>query len=396
MDFSLTKDQEMFRTHIKKVLEDFEQTKVTRDVIKNDTTSYEALNQTLAEMGVPAITIPEQFDGLELEALDLVPTYEELGKALAPGLLMETVSLVVPLIKRYGTDEQKQRYLPAIAAGEQVYSVATLEPKRDFSPEGIQASLKSSGDGYVLNGVKTAIPHGEAATGLLLVARTNEDDARDGLSLVILDDLSEVNLKKLHAIDPAKQLVEASFDNMPVRADQVLGEVDKGWEQLQEGLLHFNAALSTYIVGAMESVVAMATEYANIREQFGQPIGRFQAIKHSIVDMKVDLDIAKSLSYYANWVLETDEVDRVAAVYSARTYATEKFINVAEHNIQVHGGIGFTEEIDCHLYVKRARYYQHYLGSTEFYENEVANSLGWSNKGGKANASDRKEVERVL
>lgn len=396
MDFSLTKDQEMFRTHIKKVLEDFEQTKVTRDVIKGDTASYEALNQTLAEMGVTAITVPEKYDGLELEALDLVPTYEELGRALAPGLLMETASLVVPLIEKYGSDEQRQRYLPAIAAGEHVYSVAIIEPKRDFSPAGIQASLTASGEGYVLNGVKTAIAHGEASTGLLVLARTNEDDASDGLSLIIMDDLSEVTLKKLQAIDPAKQLVEATFDNLSIGPEQVLGEVDQGWAQLQEGLLHFNAALSTYIVGAMDSVVEMATEYAKIREQFGQPIGRFQAIKHSIVDMKVDLDIARSLSYYANWVLETDEPDRVAAVYSARTYATEKFINVSEHNIQVHGGIGFTEEIDCHLYVKRARYYQHYLGSTDFYENEVANSLGWSIKGGEANASDRKEVERVL
>lgn len=396
MDFSLTEDQEMFRTHIKKVLEDFEQTKVTRDVIKNNTESYHALNETLTEMGVTGITIPEKYDGLDLEALDLVPTYEELGRALAPGLLMETLSLVVPLIKKYGTEEQKQTYLPAIATGEKVFSVATLEPNGDFSPAGIQARLIKSGESYVLNGVKIAIPHGEAATDLLVVVRTNETDDVGGLSLIFIDDVSALSMKKLHAIDPAKQLVEVTFDNLPITTEQILGEVDKGWEQLQEGLLHYNAALSTYLVGAMESVVQMATEYANIREQFGQPIGRFQAIKHSIVDMKVDLDIARSLSYYANWVLATDEPDRVAAVYSARTYATEKFIGVSEHNIQVHGGIGFTEEIDCHLYVKRARFYQHYLGSAAFYENEVANALGWSIRGGEENASDKRKIERIL
>lgn len=393
MDFSLTEDQEMFRTHVKKVLEDFEQTKVTRDVIKNKTEGYHALNQTLAEMGVTGITIPEQYNGLDLEALDLVPTYEELGRALAPGLLMETVSLVVPLIKKYGTEEQKQTYLSAIATGEKVFSVAALEPNSDFSEAGIQAILTKEMNGYVLNGVKTAIPHGEEASGLLVIARTNDID---GLSLVIIDDLSTVTMKKLHAIDPAKQLVEVTFDNLPIASEQVLGEVDQGWKQLQEGLLHFNAALSTYIVGAMESVVQMATEYANIREQFGQPIGRFQAIKHRIVDMKIDLDIARSLSYYANWVLETDEKDKIAAVYSARTYATEKFINTSEHNIQVHGGIGFTEEIDCHLYVKRARYYQHYLGSPAFYENEIENALGWSIKGGEQDGSDKRNVERVF
>lgn len=396
MDFSLTKDQEMFRTHIKKVLEDFDQTKVTRDVIKNDTESFHALNSTLTEMGVTAITIPEQYDGLDLQALDLVPTYEELGRALAPGLLMETNSLVVPIIKKYGTEEQKSKYLPAIATGEKVFSVATLEPNSDFSVAGIHASLTRNANQYMLNGVKTAVPHGEIANGLLVIARTNETDTDDGLTLVLIDDVNELTMRKQHAIDEAKQLVEITFNNTPITAEQILGEVDQGWQQLQDGLLHFNAALSTYLVGAMESVVNMATEYAKIREQFGQPIGRFQAIKHSIVNMKVDLDIARSLSYYANWVLETDEADRVAAVYSARTFATEKLIDVAEHNIQVHGGIGFTEEIDCHLYVKRARYYQHYLGSSAFYEEEIANSLGWLTKGGELDASDKQKVEGVL
>lgn len=396
MDFSLTEDQEMFRTHIKKVLEDFEETKVTRDVIKNDKESFHALNDTLAEMGVTAITIPEQYDGLDLQALDLVPTYEELGRALAPGLLMETNSLVVPLIKKYGTDEQKKQYLPAIATGEKVFSVAALEPNNDFSVAGIQASLTKNANQYELNGVKTAVPHGEIANGLLVIARTNETDENDGLTLVLIDDVNELTMRKQHAIDEAKQLVEITFNDTPITAEQILGEVDQGWQQLQEGLVHFNAALSTYLVGAMESVVNMATEYAKIREQFGQPIGRFQAIKHSIVNMKVDLDIARSLSYYANWVLETDEADRVAAVYSARTFATEKLIDVAEHNIQVHGGIGFTEEIDCHLYVKRARYYQHYLGSSAFYEEEIANALGWLTKGGELNANDKQKVEGIL
>lgn len=396
MDFALTEDQEMFRTHIKKVLADFEQTKITRDVIKKDTESLHALNKTLAEMGVTAITIPESYDGLDLQALDLVPTYEELGRALAPGLLMETSSLVVPLLKKYGTEAQKEHYLPAIAAGEKVFSVASLEPYNDFSVAGIQATLTKSGDQYLLNGVKTAVPHGEIATSLLVVARTSESIHEDGLTLVLIDDVTEVSMRKLDAMDEAKQLVELTFDDTPVTAEQILGEVNQGWQQLQEGLLHFNAALSTYLVGAMDNVVHMATEYAKIREQFGQPIGRFQAIKHSIVNMKVDLDIARSLSYYANWVLETNGSDRVAAVYSARNYATEKLIEVAEHNIQVHGGIGFTEEIDCHLYVKRARYYQHYLGSAHFYEEEIAQALGWLNKGGEVDASNEREVESVL
>ena len=377
MDFSLTEEQEMFRTQIGKMLEDFEHTKVTRDVMNNNTESLNALNEKLVEMGVPAITIPEQYGGLELEPLNLAPIYEELGRALVPGILMETVSFVVPLLKKYGTEKQKQIFLPAIAMGEKLFSIATLEPNSDFSPTGIQTSLTKVDDGYVLNGVKTAIPHGELANSLLVVARTNKENETDGLSLVLIDNVEKITMRKLNSIDNAKQLAEITFNDFPITNEQILGELDEGWKQLQEGLLHFNAALCIYLVGAMENVVNMANEYAKIREQFGQPIGRFQAIKHRIVDMKVDLDIAKSLSYYANWVLGTDEPDREAAIYSARKYATEKLIEISEHNIQIHGGIGFTEEIDCHLYVKRARYYQHYLGSPTFYEDLVADAMGW-------------------
>lgn len=377
MDFSLTEEQEMFRTQIVKLLENFERTKVTRDVMNNNMDSLHALTNNLVEMGVPAITIPEQYDGLDLEPINLAPIYEELGRVLVPGIFMETISFVVPLLKKYGTEKQKKTYLTSIATGEKMFSIAILEPNRDFSPAGIQTSLTKTENGYVLNGVKTAIPHGELANGLLVVARTDKSNETDGLSLVLIDHVDELKMRKLYSIDDAKQLVEITFHDFPITSEQIVGNIDEGWNYLQEGLLHFNAALSIYLVGAMENVVNMANEYAKIREQFGQPIGRFQAIKHRIVDMKVDLDIAKSLSYYANWVLGTDEPDREAAIYSARKYATEKLIEISEHNIQIHGGIGFTEEIDCHLYVKRARYYQHYLGSPTFYEDLVADAMGW-------------------
>lgn len=376
MDFSLTEDQETFRGHIRKVLDKFGGTQVARDMIGNNPEKLQKLSRTLAELGCTAINIPEAYDGLELESLDLVPTYEELGRSLVPGLFMETNALVVPILKKYGTDEQKQNNLPAIAAGEKQISFAALEPFNDFSPQGIQCQLEKKDGRYMLNGTKILVPEVELADAFLVVARTR-DDQQDGLTLVLIDKTDELSITKQVSFDEAKHVAKLDFTDYMITEEQIIGEVDKGWDSLQEGLLYFNAALSSYMVGAMESVVNMAAEYANMREQFGQKIGRFQAIKHSIVDMKVNLEIARSLSYYANWVVDTDEVDREAAVYSARSYATEKFIEVASHNIQIHGGIGFTEEIDCHLYVKRARYYDQYLGSTPFYQEKVVASLGW-------------------
>ncbi|MDV6377089.1 acyl-CoA/acyl-ACP dehydrogenase [Sporosarcina sp. GW1-11] len=376
MDFSLTEDQEMFRGHIRKMLDKSGGTQVAREMIANNPDNLKNVYRTLAELGCCGINIPEEYDGLDLEALDLVPTVEELGRSLVPGLFMETNALVVPIIKKYGTDEQKQHYLTAIAAGEKQVSFAALEPFNDFSPQGIQCSLAKKDGQYVLNGTKILVPEAELADAFLLVVRTSVDED-DGLTLVLIDAVDELNIERQLSFDEAKHVAKIECNQLVITENQIIGEIDKGWEQLQEGLLYFNAALSSYMVGAMEHVVHMAAEYAKIREQFGQPIGRFQAVKHSIVDMKVHLEIARSLSYYANWVVDTEEIDREAAVYSARTYATEKFIEAASQNIQLHGGIGFTEEIDCHLYVKRARYYDQYLGSTPFYQEKVVASLGW-------------------
>ncbi len=384
MDFSLTEEQEMFRGHIRKMLDGFGGTKIAREMIDHQPENLKKLYNTLAELGCTAINIPEEYGGLDLEALDLVPTFEELGRSLIPGLFLETAALAVPLIKKYGTKTQKEKYLSKIATGEKSISLAVLEPFHDFSPQGIQCSLESKENGYVLNGTKTLVPEGELADTFLILVRTKLEEQEDGLSLVLIDAADELTIEKQASFDEAKHVVQISFNQLEIKEGQVLGELNKGWGTFQEGLLYFNAALSSYLVGAMESVVNMATEYAKIREQFGQPIGRFQAIKHNIVDMKVNLEIARSLSYYANWVLETEEADREATIYSARFTATEKFIEAASHNIQIHGGIGFTEEIDCHLYLKRAHYYQQYLGSTAYYQEQVADSLGWLQEGGKA------------
>ena len=138
MDFSLTEEQEMFRGHIRKMLDKFGGTQVARDMIDDNPESLKKVYGTLAELGCSSINIPEEYDGMDLDALDLVPTFEEMGRSLVPGLFMETAALAVPLLKKYGTDEQKQQYLPAIAAGETSISFAALEPFNDFSPAGIQ------------------------------------------------------------------------------------------------------------------------------------------------------------------------------------------------------------------------------------------------------------------
>ena len=378
MDFSLNQEQEMFRNYVRKYLDDIGQTKIAREFTEGNTSSFKSIYSGLAELGCSSVNVSEEYGGMGLGQLDLVPIVEEVGRALLPGLYLETNALVVPLLEKFGTAEQKTKYLTAIANGEHTFTIAWLEPNGNYKPSNVQLNGTLQGDILTLNGVKSLVPDAELADSLLVLVRTSEGINDKGISLVIID-REEVPLqfKRQKNMDETRLLAEVTFAEVQVSRNQILGAVDQGWEVLQEGLLSFNAALSASIVGSMEKVVETAVEYANIREQFNQPIGRFQAVKHRIVDMKMDLETARSLAHYANWAMESDADDKVEAVSSARLFATDAFIKVASHNIQIHGGIGFTEEIDCHLYVKRARFYENYLGSTQQYYEQAAVALGW-------------------
>ncbi|MGM9923081.1 MAG: acyl-CoA dehydrogenase family protein [Bacillus sp. (in: firmicutes)] len=378
MDFSLNQEQELFRTYVRKYLDDVGQTKIAREFIEGQTASLKTLQAGLAELGCTGINVPEEYGGMGLGALDLVPVLEETGRALIPGLYLETNALAVPLLEKYGTKQQKDKYLPAVVAGEHTFTLAWLEPNGSYKPSDIKLKAKAKGDALILNGMKTLVPEAELADSLLVLVRTGEGESQDGITLVIIDRTdADLQMQSQKNIDGTRLLARVSFEDAVVSREQILGAVDQGWDVIQDGLLSFNAALCSSIVGGMERIVEMAAEYATIREQFGQPIGRFQAIKHRIVDMKLDLETARSLAYYANWAVESKADDRVEAIASARIFATEAYIRVASHNIQIHGGIGFTEEIDCHLYVKRARFYENYLGSTEQYYEQAASALGW-------------------
>ena len=377
MDFSLNQEQEMFRNYVRKYLDDVGQTKVAREFTEGNTSSFQELYAGLAELGCASVNVPDAYGGMGLGQLDLVPILEETGRALLPGLFLETNALVVPLLEKFGTEQQKAKYLPAIASGEHLFTIAWLEPGGNYKPSTVQLQGTIEGDVLTLNGVKALVPDVELANSLLVLVRTAQGQGAEGISLVIVDCDETLQVQPQKNMDETRLLAEVTFQHVQVSNEQIVGTVHQGWDALQEGLLSFNAALCSTIVGSMEKIVETAVEYANIREQFNQPIGRFQAIKHRLVDMKMDLETARSLAYYANWAIESDATDKVEAVSSARLFATEAFIKVASQSIQIHGGIGFTEEIDCHLYVKRARFYENYLGSTQQYYEQAAVALGW-------------------
>lgn len=378
MDFSLSEEQEMFRGSVRKYLDGAGQTKIAREMAKNNTNLLTKTWKGLAQLGCMGITVKEEYGGAELTTVDQVPVLEELGRALLPGLYLETVAFAAPMIEKFGTTEQKEKYLPGIADGSRTISLAWLEPGKSFNLNDIQMTAKFDGDSMILNGSKTLVPEGNLADTYLVLVRSESETGGKGISFVLVDrnDVG-VDYRVLQAMDETRHLTEVNFRNVIVSNSQVLGELHRGEDAIEEGLLYLNAALASIMVGGMDKIVEMCAEYAKIRVQFGQPIGRFQAIKHRIADMKLDLETARSLSYYAVWALDEKAEDAAVAVNSARAFITEAYLRLAGHGIQIHGGIGVTEEIDCHLYLKRAQYYQTYLGNSRLYREKAATALNW-------------------
>lgn len=378
MDFALNEDQELFRSSIRQFLESKGDLAISRNYMDGKIEVLEEIWKGLGDLGYMGITVPESYGGLGLGDLTLVPILEELGRAVVPGPYPETVAFAVPLIEKYGSEEQKKRYLPEIAEGKRKFSIALFEGGGEIAPVEIKLRAKANGDNYVLEGEKVLAPHADIADTLIVPVRTGGNNSEYGITLLLIDCKdAKLEYQVQQSIDETRKMVKVNFGEVVVPKSQVLGPIHGGWSLLQKGLYHLNAAWSSTMVGGIERTVQMATEYANTRQQFGQPIGRFQAVKHKIVNMKLDLELSRSLSYYSSWAVENEAEDMVEAVALATSNNSEAYIRAASSNIQVHGGMGFTWEFDCHLFLKRARSLENQLGSPESHRETAAIEMGW-------------------
>ena len=374
MYFALTEDQKLFQSSVRKYLASQDKIAAARMFRAGDISRYERIWSDLADMGAMAINIPEEYDGAGLSQVDVLPIMEEVGRILLPGVYAETVAFATPVLLQYGTEQQKQAYLPQIASGQRKCSLAIAEPgMMSFREEAFAMKAVRTDEGYLLNGIKTFVMDGDAVDALIVAAQVDGAPA-----LFIVDkETARWSARRLQVIDETRGVTEVHFDQLTVASTALLGKVGQGWDILQYGYQSLNAAIAAMQVGEIEEVVEMCAEYARTREQFGHPIGVFQAVKHRIVEMKVELELAKSLVYYANWAVAEQTGDMRSAVASARAFTTEASREVAAHNVQPHGGIGFTTEIDCHLFLKRARMMESYLGSVQDFYEIIISEQGW-------------------
>lgn len=373
MDFSLTAQQEEFRSYVRKVLTQEGITQIARHVANGNETALTKAHDKLTELGVMGISIPENYGGIELGAIDLIPVMEELGHAVMPDVYAETLAFTVPVLVEHGTEQQKEAYLSSIAQGTSLLSLAWLEPGGKYSFDTVNTTVSKTADGFVLNGTKSLVRHTAQVTDFIVIAKDEDNELR--MFIVKKDQVTKVDVQK--SFDETQQFVKLTFDHVALTTEQQLAADANVEEVMEKALLSLLVAINSIMIGSMDRLVEMATEYAKIREQFGQPIGRFQAIKHRLADLKVMLETARALSHYATWTVENDSADCVEIVYSAKALLADSYMKIAAESVQIHGGIGFTEELDCHLYVKRSRVFENYLGSQYDIRERAAIALGW-------------------
>jgi alkylation response protein AidB-like acyl-CoA dehydrogenase len=268
-----------------------------------------------------------------------------------------------------GSEAQKQKWLPKIASGEAIGTLALFEGKGNPSPKAIKLTASSG----ALNGTKKPVPDGAIADFAVVAARTGSTGRDADISLFLVDlKAGGVEIKELTNIDPTRGQAEITFANAKA---EPLGAAGEGWSIITQVLDRAAVLLAFEQVGGADRALEMGRDYALDRIAFGRPIGSFQAVKHILADMYVSATLARSNCYYGAWALSTNAAELPEAAAAARISATQAFQHCAKNNIQVHGGMGFTWEFDCHMYYRRANATALGLGSLSYWEDALIDRM---------------------
>jgi len=355
MDFGFSEEQEMLRQSARQFLEGGCASTYVRQMMEDERGYSEDQWKKMAELGWTGLIIPETYGGAGLNMVDLVVVLEEMGRVVMPGPFFATVILGGLAIALGGSEAQKQRYLPAIAAGTLKATLAQVEESGRWDADGIALPAKAAGGKLTLNGTKLFVHDAHNADVLVVPVRTGASGT-EGVTLLLVETKAKgVSVRVLKTMDQTRKLGEVGFDNVTVGQDAVLGAVGAGWPLLDRLVDRAKVALCAEMCGGAQKVLEMSVEYAKVREQFGRPIGSFQAIQHKCANMMVQAESAKSATYYAAWAVANDVPEAHLAACMAKAYCSDAYRFTSAEGIQIHGGIGFTWEHDMHLYFKRAK-----------------------------------------
>lgn len=332
--------------------------------------------QIATELGWCCVHIPEAYGGLGLGYVDLVVLLEAAGEVVLCAPFFSTVVLGANTILNVGSEAQKETLLPPIAEGTQMATLAYTEASGRWDAEGVEATATPDGDGFVLAGRKTFVLDGHTADRLLVVARAPGSKGEDGLSVFVVDgDAAGVTRKALPTMDQTRRLAEIELSDVRVEGDACLGEPGAAGPGLRRTLDLAAIGLAAEQVGGAQRCLDMSVAYAKEREQFGRPIGSFQAIKHKCADMMVAVESARSAVYYAACIADDGSDDLSSNASLAKAWCSDAYFKCAGDSIQIHGGVGFTWEYDPHLHFKRARAGRSWLGTPDEHRERIAAHL---------------------
>jgi alkylation response protein AidB-like acyl-CoA dehydrogenase len=374
MDFGFSQEQEMLRATARKFFENECPSTFVRARMEEPAGVTDGFWGKLAEQGWLGLVFPEEYGGAGLGFVDLVVLMEEMGRVVMPGPFFATTILGGLTILEAGSAAQKKEWLPRIAAGEAKATLAWTEPTVRWDAAGVTTTARAADGGFVLSGTKLFVLDAHLADVLVVAARTSEGPRpEDGVSLFLVPkDAAGLETKLLPTMDQTRKLCEVSLRDVRVPATALLGARNGGWPALARVLERATVALCAEMCGGAQRVLEMTTEYAKIRVAFGKPIGTYQGVKHRAADMLVDVENAKSLTYYAAWAVDENVAEAALAASMAKAYVTDAYRKVAGAGIQLHGGIGFTWEHDLHLYFKRAKSSEFTFGDATYHRERVA------------------------
>jgi len=353
VNFDFSPDQKALREQARKFLGEHASSTRVRRILEGAAPYDAELWRGMGEMGWMGTAIPEPLGGAGFGHLELCVIAEELGRSLAPTPFASTIYLAAEALLLAGSDAQRKRWLPRIAQGEAIGCLALAEGPQVATP----ANLATRADGARLTGVKVPVADGDVADFAVVLA--SEGAGRASLFLVDLKGPG-VTRAAVATVDPTRSHARIALDGAP---GELLGAAGQGWA-LAERLLDRAAVLVAFEqIGGAQASLEMAREYALGRFAFGRQIASFQAIKHKLADMYVGVELARSNAYYGAWALTKDAPELPVAAAAARVAASEAYYQAAKENIQIHGGMGFTWEFDCHLHYRRAKLTGLMLGS---------------------------------
>jgi len=377
MHFSFTEDQNALRESARAFLADHSSSEKVRAAMASELGFDRGVWTRIAqEMGWTGITIGEEYGGLGLGYVELVALLEEMGAHLLCSPFFSTICLGANVLAVAANEEQKAEYLPGIAAGDAIATLALTEASGRWDASGIAATARRDGSSFVLDGVKTYVPDGHAADLLIVAARTPGSIGEDGVGLFAVGaDADGLRRSALATMDQTRRQAEVTLAGVRVPESALLGGAMDSWPSLAKALQLAAIALAAEQVGGADRCLAMAVQYATERVQFGRQIGSFQAIKHKCADMLLRVESARSAAYYAGWAASADDGELPALASLAKSYCSDAYFHCAAESLQIHGGVGFTWEYDVHLHFKRARSGEQLLGSPSQHREHIAEHI---------------------